>query len=87
MPKNRPLPTSTPESIEEAWANGDEVAMARAIVRKYARVLDMTDSGRDIRPLATGLYEAVDRLRMLEASGQNAKRAPLFQIIGEAASV
>ena len=41
--------------------------MMRAVVAKYARVLDMTDSGRDIRPLATGMYEAIDRLRSLEA--------------------
>jgi hypothetical protein len=67
MPKNKALPTSDPESIEEAWANGDELAMARAVVRKYARVLDMTDSGRDIKPLATGMFEAIEYVRALEA--------------------
>jgi hypothetical protein len=72
MPTNKPLPTSAPESIEEAWASGDELAMARAVVRKYARVLDMTDSGRDIRPLATGMYEAIDRLRALESASDSA---------------
>lgn len=67
MPKNKPLETSRVESIETAWHERDEVRMMRAVVAKYARVLDMTDSGRDIRPLATGMYEAIDRLRSLEA--------------------
>jgi hypothetical protein len=39
--------------------------MVLEIARKYARVLDMTDSGRDIKPLATGLFEAVDRWKAL----------------------
>ena len=67
MPKNKPLETSCPESIEEAWAAGDELALAKAVVRKYARVLDMTDSGRDIKPLATGMFEAMERVHALEA--------------------
>jgi hypothetical protein len=86
MPKNKPLPTSAPESIEQAWASGDELAMARAVVRKYARVLDMTDSGRDIKPLATGMFEAMDRVRALEASRTNESEAPLFRILKEAKS-
>lgn len=86
MPKNKPLPTSEPESIEQAWASGDELAMMRAIVRKYARVLDMTDSGRDIKPLATGLYEAMDRVKMLEQREEDANSSPLFKIMREAES-
>ncbi len=83
MPKNKPLATSCPESIEEAWADGDELAMARAVVRKYARVLDMTDSGRDIKPLATGMFEAMDRVRTLEAQ-QNVTETPLASILTDA---
>ena len=86
MPKNKALSTSCPESIETAWASGDELAMARAVVRKYARVLDMTDSGRDIKPLATGMFEAVDRVHALEAQEENAQASPLFKILGEARS-
>lgn len=82
MPKNKPLATSCPESIEEAWADGDELAMARAVVRKYARVLDMTDSGRDIKPLATGMFEAMDRVRALEA--QETTQTPLASILSDA---
>lgn len=83
MPKNKPLPTSAPESIEEAWASGDELAMARALVRKYARVLDMTDSGRDIKPLATGMFEAMDRVRVLE-SKSDTSNTPLASIMAKA---
>ena len=68
MGRNKALETSAPESIELAWSDGDELAVTRAIVRKYARVLDMTDSGRDIKPLATGLFEALDRAKALEAA-------------------
>jgi len=83
MPKYKALETSAPESIEEAWTEGDELALARAVVRKYARVLDMTDSGRDIKPLATGMFEAMDRVRALEAK-QNTSNTPLASIMAEA---
>ena len=86
MPKNKPLPTSCPESIEEAWANGDELAMARAVVRKYARVLDMTDSGRDIKPLATGMFEAMDRVRTLEERA-GVSETPIAEILARADAV
>lgn len=84
MPKNKPLPTSAPESIETAWASGSELDVARAVVTKYARVLDMTDSGRDIKPLATGMFEAIDRLKALEAANNADTDTPLAQILAEA---
>ena len=84
MPKNKALPTSAPESIEEAWASGNELAMTRAVVRKYARVLDMTDSGRDIKPLVTGMFEALDRVKMLEARDAETNQSQLFKIMQEA---
>lgn len=83
MPKNKALPTSAPESIEEAWAAGNELAMARAVVRKYARVLDMTDSGRDIKPLATGMFEAMDRVRALEDQA-GVSETPVADILARA---
>lgn len=84
MPKNKPLPTSAPESIEQAWADRDEIGLVRAVVRKYARVLDMTDSGRDIKPLVTGMFEAVDRLKALEAMRDADSDTPLADILAEA---
>ena len=55
------------QTMEDAVLSGDEAAVARAAMRKYARVIDMTDSGRDIKPLVTGLFEAMDRLHGIEA--------------------
>lgn len=86
MPKNKPLENSLETSIESAWRNGDEIAMAYEIVSKYARVLDMTDSGRDIKPLATGLFEAVEKYHALEAaSGKH--ETPLNAILAEAETI
>lgn len=84
MPKNKPLPTSCPDSIELAWRDGDEIATVRAVVQKYARVLDMTDSGRDIKPLASGMFEAIDRLKALEAVSASESDTPLARILAEA---
>lgn len=84
MPKNKPLETSDPKSIEELWVQGDELGMVKAIVQKYARVLDMTDSGRDIKPLATGLFDALERVRALE--GRNDDETPLSNILKLAAN-
>ena len=68
MPKNNALETSHVESIETAWHNNDEVSLLKNLIAKYARVLDMTDSGRDIKPLATGMLEAIDRLKAIDTS-------------------
>jgi len=68
MPKNKALDTSHVESIETAWHNNDEVSLLKNLIAKYARVLDMTDSGRDIKPLATGMLEAIDRLKAIDTS-------------------
>ena len=84
MPKYKALPTSTPESIEQAWNAHDEIMVTRAVVRKYCRVLDMTDSGRDIRPLASGLFETIDRLKALEATQGINANTPLATILEEA---
>ena len=84
MPKNKPLPTSAPDSIEQAWAKQDELALTSAVIQKYARVLDMTDSGRDIKPLASGLFEAVDRYNAISASQGAQSDTPLAEILAEA---
>lgn len=85
MPKNKPLSDST-ATIERAWRDGDELSVTREVVRKYARVLDMTDSGRDIKPLASGMFEAIDRLKALEdAEAAKSGATPLDQILNGAA--
>ncbi|MBP2057000.1 hypothetical protein J2Z60_000162 [Lactobacillus colini] len=85
MPKNKQPKSTIPMSIEQAWRKGGEIEMTKALIVKYAKVLDMTDSGRDIKPLATGLLESVDRLKSLEAQdSKSTKDTPLMKILGEA---
>lgn len=82
MPKNKQLETSIPQSIERAWREEGEIGAVRASIVKYAKVLDMTDSGRDIKPLVTGMFEMVDRLKALESRDSEVKaETPLFKIL------
>lgn len=82
MPKYKQPTGSTPESIEQAWRNDGEIGAVKASIVKYAKVLDMTDSGRDIKPLVTGMFEMVDRLKVLEARDSELKaETPLFEIL------
>lgn len=82
MPKNKQLETSIPQSIELAWREDGEIGAVRASIVKYAKVLDMTDSGRDIKPLVTGMFEMVDRLKALESrDGEVKAETPLFKIL------
>lgn len=75
MPKYQQPEGHMPTSVEQAWRNGGEMDALEAIIVKYAKVLDMTDSGRDIKPLATGMLEAVDRLKALRAAEGASKDA------------
>jgi hypothetical protein len=82
MPRYKQPDGSTPESIEQAWREDGEIGAVRASIIKYAKVLDMTDSGRDIKPLVSGLFEMVDRLKALESRDSEAKvDTPLYQIL------
>lgn len=82
MPRYKQPDGSTPESIEQAWREDGEIGAVRASIIKYAKVLDMTDSGRDIKPLVSGMFEMVDRLKALESRDSEAKAdTPLYQIL------
>lgn len=82
MPKYKQPQGSTPESIEQAWRKDGEIGAVRASIVKYAKVLDMTDSGRDIKPLVTGMFEMVDRLKALESRDSEVKaETPLFKVL------
>ena len=83
MGLNKPHPDSKPTSIEQAWVNHDEINVVYEVARKYARVLDMTDSGRDIKPLATGLFEAIDRYNAMQLAKPDNETA-LSQLLREA---
>jgi hypothetical protein len=85
MPKYKQPKDSTPESVEKAWREEGEIGAVRAAIAKYAKVLDMTDSGRDIKPLVTGMFEMVDRLKALESRDSEIKsETPLFKILNAA---
>lgn len=81
MAMTKALETSTPESIELAFDAADEIGMLRAVVKKYARVLDMTDSGRDIKPLVTGMMEAYDRYTAAQSAHAETEGVPLYDIL------
>lgn len=87
MPRNKQPQNSIPESVEQAWRDQGEIGAVRASIIKYAKVLDMTDSGRDMKPLVTGMFEAIDRLKALEAHTSNkSKITPLADILNKASS-
>lgn len=71
-------------SLEQAWTNGGELAVTRQAVRKYAQVIDVTESGRDMKPLISGMFEAIDRLKALELQDQSQNETPYAQIMREA---
>ena len=87
MPKNKALKTAIPESIEEAYRLNGEIGACKASIIKYAKVLDMTDSGRDIKPLVSGMFEMIDRLKSLEAVNSNKSNVtPLYKILDNASN-
>ena len=86
MPKYKQPIDSTPESVELAFRQDGEIGAVRASIIKYAKVLDMTDSGRDIKPLVSGMFEAIDRLKALEAQGGTSEESPLLKVLNKAAN-
>ena len=86
MPRTKSTIRKDYASLESAWIDGGELAVTEMAVRKYAQVIDVTESGRDMKPLITGLFEAIDRLKVLQAQGEDAERSPLFKIVEEARS-
>lgn len=84
MPMYKQPEGSTPESVEIAFRERGEIGAVRAAIIKYAKVLDMTDSGRDIKPLVTGMFEAIDRLKALEAQDNKTNETPLFKVLAKA---
>ena len=87
MAKNKQPSSRSRKSISAAVKSKDEIRICETIIAKYAKVLDMTDSGRDIKPLATGLFEAMDRLKALKNQNSEAQNeTPLFRILNKAAA-
>ena len=86
MPKYQQPKGSTPEPVEQAWRESGEIGAVKASIAKYAKVLDMTDSGRDIKPLVSGMFEAIDRLKALEAHNADKTVTPLLRILDKASN-
>ena len=84
MPRTKSTVRADFASLEDAWENGGELAVTRQAVRKYAQVIDVTESGRDMKPLISGMFEAIDRLKALEQIEENESDTPYAQIMREA---
>ena len=87
MPRTKSTVRQDFASLETAWDEGGELAATRQAVRKYAQVIDVTESGRDIKPLISGMFEAIDRLKALEAANGEGDETPLANILAEAEKV
>lgn len=82
MGRTKSIPR-TSVSVAKAWSEGGEIEAVRQSVRKYAEVIDATESGRDMKPLITGMFEAIDRLKALEdAEDAKTGETPLSRILG-----
>ena len=84
MPRTKSTVRDNFASLESAWESGGEIAVTRQAIRKYAQVIVVTESGRDMKPLITGMFEAIDRLKALEAASSEKVDTPLAQILAEA---
>lgn len=81
MGRTKSIP-KTSVSVAKAWSEGGEIEATRQAVRKYAEVIDATESGRDMKPLITGMFEAIDRLKALEdAEAAETGDNPLSKIL------
>ena len=71
-------------SVKTAWKERGELGLCEALIDKYADIIDSTNSGRDMKPLATGLLETIDRYKSLKAAnGEDADKElkPVFKIL------
>ena len=84
MPRTKSRVREDYASLEKAWIEGGEIAVTSQAVRKYAQVIDVTESGRDMKPLISGMFEAIDRLKSLEAAAGATGETELARILAEA---
>ena len=72
----------TPTSVKEAYLSQGETGAVRACILKYAETIDAKDSARDMKPLISGLFEAIDRLKAIESrDGKSNADTALFKIL------
>ena len=87
MPRTKSTVRQDFASLETAWEEGGELAVTRQAVRKYAQVIDVTESGRDMKPLISGMFDAIDRLKAIEAEYGESDDSQLYKIIAEAEAI
>lgn len=75
-----------PESVEQAYRQHGEIGAVKTSILKYARIIDECDSARDMKPLVTGMFEAIDRLKSLEAKNIEVNDTPLKAVLKRAAN-
>lgn len=87
MPRTKSTVREDYAGIEQAWLSGGELAATRMAVQKYAQVIDVTESGRDMKPLISGMFEAMDRLKQLEEiASRDTRETPLDNVLRMARS-
>ena len=86
MPRTKSRVRDDYASLEQAWVDGGEIAVTAQAVRKYTQVIDVTESGRDMKPLITGMFDAIDRLKALNAQSDDSV-TDFKNIIAEAEKV
>lgn len=78
----RPKKDVTPASVKQAYLDHGEIGAVRACILKYAETIDMKDSARDMKPLISGLFEAIDRLKSLEArDSKSNENTALYRVL------
>lgn len=72
----------TPTSVKEAYLSQGEAGAVKACILKYAETIDTKNSARDMKPLISGLFEAIDRLKAIESrNGKSNANTALFKIL------
>ena len=87
MPRTKSRVRQDFASLESAWIEGGELAVTEQAVKKYAQVIDVTESGRDMKPLISGMFEAIDRLNALKAAQGGTEDTPLADVLAQAQAV
>lgn len=81
MAQGKKMNTRAQLSVAAAVRRKDEAGIVKAIISKYAKVIDECDSARDMKPLATGIFEAIDRLNSINARDASETDTPLAKIV------
>jgi hypothetical protein len=71
-------------SIESAVISGDFCSARLSMAARLARMLDNTDSARDVKALSMSLIPLLDRCELDEQARSTSEETPLADILAEA---